>query len=105
MLNLTEDNLVNIVKESNKPVFVDMYAEWCGPCKMISPIVDELAKEHGDQIEFVKVNVDENPTSAAAFGVRSIPALLVFKDGVVVKKHAGAIPKSMIVELYKKYLV
>jgi thioredoxin 1 len=105
MTTVTTDNLQTIVTESTKPVFVDLYAEWCGPCKMISPIVDELAKEYGDKIEFVKLNVDENPVSAAAFGVRSIPTLLVFDKGELVKRHSGAIPKIKIVELFQNFLI
>lgn len=105
MTTVTGDNLQTIVTEATKPVFVDLYADWCGPCKMIAPIVDELEKEYGDKIEFVKLNVDENPVSTAAFGVRSIPTLLIFDKGSVVKKHSGAIPKTKIVELFQNFLV
>ena len=105
MLNITHDNLEDVIKESTKPVFVDMYTDWCGPCKMIAPIIDELANEYGEKIEFVKLNVDENPVSAAAFGVRSIPTLLVFDKGELVKKQAGAMPRAKIVDLFQKYLV
>lgn len=106
MAELTNDNLESVIKESGKTVLVDMYAEWCGPCKMISPIIDDLVKEYEGKLEVIKVNVDDNPVSAAAFGVRSIPTLLVFdKNGELVKRQAGAIPKSKIVELFDKFLV
>lgn len=105
MLNLTEDNLEAIVEESNKPVFVDMYADWCGPCKMIAPIVEQLSKEYGDKVEFISVNVDSNPTSTASYGVRSIPTLMVFENGELVKKQTGAVPKSKLVEMIQSYIV
>lgn len=106
MLNIiTKDNLEEIVKESTKPVFVDMYADWCNPCKMISPIIDELTNEYGDKVEFIKVNIEENPLSTAAYGIRSIPALLVFNEGKLVKTHFGAMPKARIVELFQNYLI
>jgi thioredoxin 1 len=104
-MELKNDNLVDVIKESNKPVLVDMYAEWCGPCKMIGPIIDTLASEYDEKLEIIKVNVDENPVSAAAFGVRSIPTLLVFDKGELVKRQAGAVPKSKIVEMFEKYIV
>jgi len=105
MGELINDNLEAQIKSAGKPVLVDMYAEWCGPCKMIAPIIDELIKEYEGKIEIIKVNVDENPVSTAAFGIRSIPTLLVFdKSGELKKKQAGAIPKSKIVELFESYL-
>ena len=105
MLNLTEDNLEKIIAESNKPVFVDMYADWCGPCKMIAPLVEELSKEYGDKVEFISVDVDANAVSTATYGVRSIPTLLVFNRGELMKRHSGAIPKNKIVELFQNYIV
>lgn len=106
MANLTNDNLEQVIKESGKTVLVDMYADWCGPCKMITPIIDELIKEYDGKLEIVKVNVDNNPLSVATYGVRTIPTLLVFnKEGELVKKQTGAIPKSKIVELFDKFLV
>jgi len=105
MTVVDQDNLEQIVKEAGRPVFVDMYADWCGPCKMIAPIIDELANEYGNKIEFVKVNVDENPTSAAAYGVRSIPTLIVFNEnGELVQRKAGAMPKQHIVDLFRKFV-
>lgn len=105
MAELVNDNLQELVKSAGKPVLVDMYAEWCGPCKMISPIIDDLIKEYEGKVEIIKVNVDENPVSAADFNVRSIPTLLVFdKLGELKKKQSGAIPKSKIVELFESYI-
>ena len=81
------------VLQSDKPVFVDFWASWCGPCQMVGPIVEELSEEV-DDVKFVKVNVDENPALTMEYQVASIPMLAVFKNGVIVKKQIGAIPKS-----------
>lgn len=105
MAELINDNLQEMIKSAGKPVLVDMYADWCGPCKMIGPIIDDLISEYEGKLEIIKVNVDENPKSTAALGVRSIPTLLVFdKNGELVKKQAGAIPKSQIVALFASQL-
>ena len=106
MAELVTDNLKELIDSAGKPVLVDMYAEWCGPCKMIGPIIDDLIKEYEGKVEIIKVNVDENPNSAAAFGIRSIPTLLVFDNsGELKKKQSGAIPKSKIVEMFESYIV
>ena len=84
------------VRHSPIPVFVDFWAEWCGPCKMIGPSLEELAVEFAGKFKVVKVNVDENPNSPAQMGVRGIPALFVFKDGEVVSNRAGAAPKAAL---------
>ncbi len=89
-IELTDSNFEQIIN-SDKAVLVDFWAEWCGPCKMIGPVVEELANDYDG-----KLNVDENPQTAAKFGIRSIPTLLVFKGGQIVDKQVGAVPKSVL---------
>ena len=86
------------VVNSDVPVVVDFWAEWCGPCKMIGPALEELSEEYGDKIKIVKVNVDENPASPSQLGVRGIPAMFMFKDGQVVSNKIGAAPKANLKE-------
>lgn len=94
-IELNDSNFDQIVK-TDKTVLVDFWAEWCGPCKMIGPIVEELAGDYEGKAVVAKLNVDENPQTAAKFGIRSIPTLLVFKNGQVVDKQVGAVPKSVL---------
>ena len=84
------------VRQSDVPVVVDFWAEWCGPCKMIGPALEELSDEYGGNVKIVKVNVDENPNSPAQMGVRGIPALFLFKNGEVVSNKTGAAPKAAL---------
>ena len=84
------------VLTSSKPGLVDFWAEWCGPCRMVSPIVDQIGEEHGAKLDVVKLNVDNEPSIAMKYGITGIPALLVFKDGEVVKTIVGAKPKAAL---------
>lgn len=97
VLNLSKNNF-DLVKNSDKTVLIDFFAEWCGPCRMVSPIVDEIAEEN-PQILVAKVNVDEEVELAEAFGVASIPTLVVMKNGKIVNQSSGARPKAQILSL------
>ena len=93
---VTDDTFDAEVKNSDVPVVVDFWAEWCGPCKQIGPALEELSEELGGKIKVAKVDVDSNPNTAAAMGVRGIPALFIFKDGEVISNRAGAAPKAAL---------
>jgi thioredoxin 1 len=92
------------VLDNPKPVMVDFWAEWCGPCRMVSPILDEIASEYSDKIEIVKVNVDEEPELAMKYGVTGIPMMAVFQGGAIAKQMVGARPKNAIVEDLASFL-
>ncbi len=93
---VTDSSFDAEVRQSDIPVVVDFWAEWCGPCKQIGPALEELSSEYEGRIKIAKVNVDENPNTAASLGIRGIPALFLFKDGQVVSNKVGAAPKSAL---------
>lgn len=93
---VTDDNFESEVLKSNVPVLVDFWAEWCGPCRALAPKLDELANEWGEKIQVCKINIDENRDSAVKFGVRSIPMMILFKDGKEVEQIIGNVPKEDI---------
>jgi thioredoxin 1 len=104
ILHLTEDTFDETIKNAKGPVLVDFWAAWCGPCKTIAPYLDQIAGEMEGQATVAKVNVDENGDLSARFGVRSIPTLLVFKDGRVVDQTVGALPKELIKSFVAKHV-
>ncbi|MBI4930812.1 MAG: thioredoxin [Bacteroidetes bacterium] len=95
-LEITDANFDEVVLKSDKPVLVDLWAEWCGPCRMVGPIVEELAKEYEGKAVIGKLNVDNNPNISVKYGIRSIPTLLFFKGGQMVDRQVGAVPKSVL---------
>ncbi len=96
-IELTDSNFDEIVLKADKPVIVDFWAEWCGPCRIIGPIISDIAEEYREKIIVGKLDVDNNPGVTSRFGVRNIPTVLFFKEGVIADKQVGAVPKSNLV--------
>ncbi|MGK0638253.1 thioredoxin [Schleiferia thermophila] len=103
-LELNETNFEELVLKSDKPVLVDFWAEWCGPCRVIAPTIEELAKDYAGKAVVGKLNVDNNMSIASKFGIRNIPTLLIFKNGEVVDKHVGVASKNVLADKLNKQL-
>ena len=101
---VTDGDFKKEVLEANVPVLVDFWATWCGPCKSIGPIIDELAKEYTGRVKMAKLNVDENPATPSQYGVRGIPTLILFKGGKILEQVVGALPKTRLVSIIEKAL-
>ncbi len=103
-LPVTDASFENDVIKSEIPVLVDFWAPWCGPCRMVAPVVDEIAQQYDGKVKVVKVNTDENPNVASQYGIRSIPTLMIFKGGQRVDMVVGAVPKTTLANTLEKYL-
>lgn len=97
-VELTDANFEEVALKSDKPVMIDFWAEWCGPCRMVGPIVEEMHGEYAEKAVIGKVNVDENPNISMKFGIRNIPTIIFLKDGELVDKSVGAVPKNVLTE-------
>ncbi|MDX6742739.1 thioredoxin [Actinocorallia sp. A-T 12471] len=104
MQAVTDNSFEAEVLKSDKPVLVDFWAEWCGPCRMVAPILEEISKEHAEKISIVKLNIDENPNVTRDYGIMQIPTMFVYKDGEVVKQIMGAKPKAALLRELADFL-
>ena len=98
IVHVSDDSFEDEVLNSDVPVLIDYWAEWCGPCKMIAPVIDELAQEYGEKIKIAKLNIDENPETPPKYGIRGIPTLMLFKNGNVEATKVGAVSKSQLAD-------
>jgi len=98
IVHVSDDSFEEEVLNATEPVLIDYWAEWCGPCKMIAPILDELAEEYGEKIKIAKLNIDDNPETPPKYGIRGIPTLMLFKDGSVEATKVGAVSKSQLAD-------
>jgi thioredoxin 1 len=105
LVEITDANFQQEVLNSDQPVLVDFWAVWCGPCKMIAPVVEEIAKEYDGRLKVGKMDVDSNPDTSVKFGIRSIPTLMIFKGGKVVEQIVGALPKRNLLEKITPHIV
>lgn len=102
--SVTDNSFKEDVLDSSVPVLVDFWAPWCGPCRMVAPVVDEIAQQYDGRVKVVKLNTDENPKTASDYGIRSIPTLMIFKGGQRVDMVVGAVPKTTLANTLEKYL-
>ena len=103
-LAVTDETFEAEVLKSDKPTIVDFWAEWCAPCRAISPIIEKLSEEYGDRVKIAKINIDDSPITPGKYGVRAIPTVLAFRDGQVIEQIQGARPRAVFDEMVKKLL-